>query len=164
MGCPARPWLWSPSCHPSLSSSSCDCNSAREITITEHIHQLYNGFKLSHVCTKHLWQCLSYSILLTRCSKVTSVHIRVLKSKPVLYRKKSHVLTTSLIIPTLELAVSSNLVEGGDLAKLGVITRGGGSLPFSGNLYISPNYLRFLCSPVVLRMKSIHLYPPPWQP
>ena len=93
-----------------------------------------------------------------------SVHIRVVKQKPVLYRKKSYVLTTSLIIPTLELAVSSNLVEGGDLAKLGVITRGGGSLPFSGNLYISPNYLRFLCSPVVLRMKSIHLYPPPWQP
>ena len=66
------------------------------------------------------------------CSKVTSVHIRVLKSKPVLYRKKSHVLTMSLIIPTLELAVSSNLVEGGDLAKLGVITRGGGELAFLG--------------------------------
>ena len=61
-----------------------------------------------------------------------SVHIRVVKQKPVLYRKKSYVLTTSLIIPTLELAVSSNLVEGGDLAKLGVITRGGGELAFLG--------------------------------
>ena len=72
MGCPTRPWLWSPSCQPSVFSSSSDCNSAWDITITEHIHQIYNGLKLSHVCTKHLWQCLSYSILLTRCSKVTN--------------------------------------------------------------------------------------------